>query len=59
MNETYEPSPDFVEKVMARVYRFEAERVSFFNLISVSKPVRYALAGGGTVFGILTAAPVF
>jgi hypothetical protein len=59
MNETYEPSPDFVEKVMARVHRLEAERVSFITRLYISKPIRYALAGGGTVFGILKAAPVF
>ncbi len=59
MNGAYEPSPDFVEKVMARVSRLEAERVSFLEWLIMSRPVRYALAGGGTVFGILKAAPVF
>ncbi len=59
MNGAYEPSPDFVEKVMTRVYRLEAERVSFVQWLIMSRPVRYALAGGGTVFGILKAAPVF
>jgi len=59
MNGTYEPSPDFVEKVMTRVHRFEAGRVSLYERLCASRPIRYALAGGGTVFGILKAAPVF
>ncbi len=59
MNEGYKPSSDFVEKVMVRVYRFEAERVSLFERLIASRPLRYALAGGGTVFGILKAVPVF
>ena len=59
MNEEYEPSPDFVEKVMARVHIFEAQRVSFLGWLVASRPIRYALAGGGTIFGILKAAPVF
>jgi len=59
MNGKYEPSPDFVEKVMVHVHRFETERASFVNWLSLSRPLRYALAGGGTVFGILKAAPVF
>lgn len=59
MNGAFEPSPDFVTKVMAQVYRFEAERTSFLEWLITSRPIRYALAGGGTVFGILKAAPVF
>ncbi|GAM10906.1 hypothetical protein OR1_03206 [Geobacter sp. OR-1] len=59
MNDEYKPSPDFVAKVMQRVHAYEAEKVSFIERIFWSRPVRYALAGGGTVFGILKAAPVF
>ena len=59
MNCKYEPSPDFIEKVMTQVHRFEAEKNSFFAWLSVSRPIRYALAGGGTIFGILKAAPAF
>lgn len=59
MNERYEPSPDFVERVMARVHRFEDSRASLYARLCASRPIRYALAGGGTVFGILKAAPVF
>lgn len=59
MNGEYEPSKDFVAKVMARVHAYEARRASLMERIFWSRPLRYALAGGGTVFGILKAAPVF
>jgi len=59
MNEEFEPSADFVEKVMARVHQYEAEKFSFLNWLAASRPLRYALAGGGTVFGVLKAVPVF
>lgn len=59
MNAEYNPSPDFVAKVMRQVHALEAERVSIFQRIFWSRPIRYALAGGGTFLGVLTAAPVF
>ena len=59
MNEAYNPSPDFVARVMAQVHAYEAQRRSLLERIVWSRPVRYALAGGGTVFGILKAVPVF
>jgi hypothetical protein len=59
MNQTYEPSPHFVAKVMNRVHAFEAEKVPFIERLLWSRQVRYILAGGGTVFGILKAVPVF
>jgi hypothetical protein len=59
MNEEFEPSPNFIENVMARVHQYEAERFSFLGWLAYSRPLRYALAGGGTVFGLLKAAPVF
>jgi hypothetical protein len=59
MNETYEPSPDFVEKVMVKVHLFEAKQVTVLSWICASRPIRFALAGSGTLFGILKAAPVF
>jgi len=58
MNE-YKPSPDFVAKVMRRVQAFEARKVPLVERLVWSRPIRYALAGGGTIFGILKAAPVF
>lgn len=59
MNEEYEPSPHFVAKVMARVYAYEAERMPFLERLVTSRPIRYVLACGGTLCGILKAAPVF
>jgi len=59
MNGTYKPSPDFVAQVMAQVHAYEAKRVSAIKRLIWSRPVRYVVAGGGTVFGILKAAPVF
>ncbi|RII26092.1 MAG: hypothetical protein CXR30_17185 [Geobacter sp.] len=59
MNAKYEPSPDFVAKVMQRVHAFESARASAIERLIWSRPIRYALAGGGTVLGILKAAPVF
>lgn len=59
MNEKFEPSPDFVAQVMARVRAYEAEKASFIAWLIASRPVRFLLACGGTVCGILTAAPAF
>ncbi len=59
MNEAYKPSPDFVARVMRQVRAYKAERVPLVERLFWSRPVRYALAGGGTIFGILKAAPVF
>ena len=59
MNAAYKPSPDFVARVMAQVHAYEAKRVRAIERFIWSRPVRYTLAGGGTVFGILKAAPVF
>ena len=59
MNEEYKPSPDFVAKVMKRVHSLEAQKASFIARFVWSRPIRYALAGGGTIFGILKAVPVF
>ena len=59
MNAAYNPPPDFVAKVMAQVHAYEARRTQVIARLFWSRPIRYALAGGGTVFGILKAAPVF
>lgn len=59
MNEAYRPSPDFVAKVMRQVHAWEAEKITFLERFFWSREVRYVLAGGGTVFGILKAVPVF
>lgn len=59
MNEEYKPSPDFVSKVMGRVHTYEASRTSFTEWFISHPSIRYALAGGGTLFGIFKAVPVF
>ena len=59
MNREYKPSPDFVSKVMEQVYVYEASRSSFVEWFSSNPFIRYALAGGGTLFGIFKAVPVF
>ena len=59
MRETFESSPDFVATVMARVYACEEAKMSARRWFGESRPLRYLLAGGGTVCGVLTALPVF
>jgi len=59
MSEEFEASADFVDRVMRQVRAYEAKRLPLYERILWSRPVRYALAGGGTIFGILKAAPVF
>jgi len=59
MNEDYKPSPDFVARVMRQVHLFEDQKISFVERFFCSRQLRYALAGGGAVFGILRAIPVF
>jgi hypothetical protein len=59
MSEEFSPSPDFVAKVMQRIHSYEAKRNDIADRLAWSRQVRYLLAGGGTVFGVLTAMPVF
>lgn len=59
MNEEFEPSADFVADVMKRVRAYETEQVPVLERIIWSRQMRYLLAGGGTVVGILKALPVF
>lgn len=59
MSEEYKPSPDFVAKVMEQVHAYEASRTSFVDYCISHPFMRYALAGGGTLFGIFKSAPVF
>jgi hypothetical protein len=59
MNEEYKPSLDFVSKVMEQVHAYEASRTSFAEWFLSHPALRYALAGGGTLFGIFKAVPVF
>jgi len=59
MNVEFEPSPDFIEKVMTQVHAYANENIGFAQWLIVSRPIRYVLACGGTVLGILSAAPAF
>lgn len=53
MNASFEPSPDFVARVMTRVRAYEQCRLTRFLGC-----LRF-LAAGGALLGILRAAPVF
>ena len=59
MYDEYKPSTDFVAKVMARVHAYEAQKAPLMERLLACRPVRYGLACGGTLFGILKAVPVF
>lgn len=52
----FEPSKDFVARVMQDVRRYEDRRSLkrlLFERLSASRPFRYALSGSGAVIGIL------
>lgn len=53
MNVSFEPSPDFVEKVMRRVREHEASRAGLFH------GLMRLVAASGALLGVLRAAPVF
>lgn len=55
----FKPSPDFVSRVMDRVHAYETSRSSFVEWLISHPSLRYALAGGGTLFGVFKALPVF
>ncbi|MFH1026851.1 MAG: hypothetical protein V1791_02490 [Pseudomonadota bacterium] len=59
MSENYQPSHDFVAQVMKQVHAYEASRTSLVAWCIDHPFIRYALAGGGTLFGIFKAVPVF
>ncbi len=59
MSDEYSPSQDFVSKVMQQVRVYEASRTSFVEWFISHPSIRYALAGGGTLFGIFKSVPVF
>jgi hypothetical protein len=59
MNEGFKPSPDFVAKVMKRVYAYEAGKIPLYEQLISSRPIRYVLACGGTLIGVFGAVPVF
>ena len=58
MKERYEPSTDFVFKVMEHVYAYE-ESKSFIQWLSIHSSIRYAMMGIGALLGILKTVPAF
>ncbi len=52
----FEPSVDFVSKVMKNVYAYEGvaqeAELTFAEKLFASKIFRYALSGGGIFFGV-------
>ncbi|MGD9159041.1 MAG: hypothetical protein PVG39_11585 [Desulfobacteraceae bacterium] len=59
MKEKYEPSTDFVLKVMTHVYEYEESKNSFIQWLSIHSSIRYAMLGIGTLLGILKTVPAF
>jgi len=59
MNEEYKPSPEFVSKVMERVYAYESSRISLTWWLISQPSMRYILAGSGALFGVLQTVSVF
>lgn len=53
MNASYEPSPDFVDRVMRQVRAYEQSRAGL-----ILGYLRF-LAAGGALLGVMRAAPVF
>ena len=58
MNEDYKPSADFVARVMGRVHS-DPLAVPSLERLALSPSLRYLLAGGGALFGLLRALPAF
>lgn len=51
----FEPSKDFVSKVMKSVHAYERKQAwkrLFSETLPNSRPFRYALSGSGVLFGI-------
>ena len=59
MKEKYEPSKDFVLKVMEHVYEYEESKFSFFQWLSIHSSIRYAMLGIGAILGIFKTVPAF
>ncbi len=59
MKERYEPSTDFVLKVMKQVYAYEESKNSFLQWLSVHSSIRYAMLGIGALLGIFKTVPAF
>jgi hypothetical protein len=59
MKEKYEPSKDFVLKVMKHVYAYEESKKSFIQWLSIHPTIRYAMLGIGALLGIFKTVPAF
>ena len=59
MKEKYEPSKDFVSKVMEHVYMYEESKNSFVQWLSIHSSIRYAMLGIGALLGIFKTVPAF
>ncbi len=54
----FKPSHDFSRRVMKEIYSIEGVeevRLSLYKRIFVSRPLRYALSGGGIFLGVFLA----
>ena len=59
MKKKYEPSADFVLKVMEHVYAYEESKNSFIQWLSIHSSIRYAMMGAGALLGIFKTLPAF
>lgn len=59
MKEKYEPSTDFVLKVMRHVYKYEESKNSIIQWLSAHSSIRYAMVGAGALLGIFKTIPAF
>jgi hypothetical protein len=59
MKEKFEPSTDFVLKVMKQVYAYEESKYSFIHWLAVHSSIRYAMLGVGALLGIFKTVPAF
>ena len=59
MKEKYEPSENFVSKVMEHVYEYEESKFSFIHWLSIHSSIRYAMMGIGALLGIFKTLPAF
>jgi hypothetical protein len=59
MKEEFKPSSDFVSRVMDHIYEYEASKFSFTEWLMMHPSIRYALAGGGAIFGIFKTVSAF
>jgi hypothetical protein len=59
MKEKYDPSTDFVLRVMRHVYAYEESKNPIIQWLSAHTSIRYAVMGAGALLGIFKAIPAF